>query len=157
MRTFVRWALPFLCVLALFAFLVFYKTSTATQGNFFSGTFGGVSLNIELATTSQAQLKGLGSRTSIPEAYGMLFVFPKDDYYGFWMKDTLIPLDMFWLDAKGQVVSIKQNALPKSYPTAFYPSVPARYVLETRAGFALLHGIATGTPLLLQSWSTVSK
>ena len=87
----------------------------------------------------------------------MLFVFPKDDYYGFWMKDTLVPLDMFWLDDKGQVVSIAQDVATTTFPHVFYPSSPARYVLETLAGFARQHAIATGTPLLLQNIPSVSK
>jgi uncharacterized membrane protein (UPF0127 family) len=87
----------------------------------------------------------------------MLFVFPKDDFYGFWMKDTLVPLDMFWLDHKGHVVWTAQEVATSSYPHVFYPSAPARYVLETAAGFANIHGVATGTPLLLNNFPTVSE
>ncbi len=119
--------------------------------------FGGVSLNIDYATTEAAREKGLGGRTSIPSDYGMLFVFPKDDKYGFWMKDTLVPLDMFWLDAQGHVVSIAQDVATSTYPDVFYPSAPARYVLETSAGFARAHTVATGTPLLLKNFPTVTE
>lgn len=119
--------------------------------------FGGVSLKIEYATTTAERELGLGGRISIPSDYGMLFVFPKDDLYGFWMKDTLIPLDMFWLNAQGQVVSIAQDVATSSYPHVFYPSTPARYVLETVAGFAEGHHIQLGTPLLLKNLPSVSK
>lgn len=122
-----------------------------------TASFGGVSLRIEFATTSAEREKGLGGRTSIPEDYGMLFVFPKDDLYGFWMKDTLIPLDMFWLDSKGQVISIAQDVATSSFPHVFYPTIPARYVLETRAGFTRTHNIATGTPFLLKNLPIVSE
>ncbi|MHB8914065.1 MAG: DUF192 domain-containing protein [Minisyncoccota bacterium] len=125
-----------------------------------TASFGGVSLRIELATTPAEREKGLGGRTSIPEGFGMLFVFPEDGLYGFWMKDTLVPLDMFWLDDKGQVVSIAQDVATSSYPHVFYPSLPARYVLETAAGFARAHAIATGTPLssqLLKNLPIVSE
>jgi uncharacterized membrane protein (UPF0127 family) len=87
----------------------------------------------------------------------MLFAFPTDDFYGFWMKDTLIPLDMFWLDAQGHVVTIASDVSPSSYPHVFYPTGAARYVLETSAGFASAHAIATGTPLLLNNFPIVSK
>ena len=87
----------------------------------------------------------------------MLFVFPTEDRYGFWMKDTLIPLDMFWLNDQGQVVWLEQDVTPDTYPEVFYPAQPVRYVLETNAGFAAAHAIATGTPLLLQNWPTVSN
>ncbi|MHB8914174.1 MAG: DUF192 domain-containing protein, partial [Minisyncoccota bacterium] len=122
-----------------------------------TASFGGVSLRIEFATTSAEREKGLGGRASIREDYGMLFVFPKDDLYGFWMKDTLVPLDMFWLDSKGQVISIAQDVATSSFPSVFYPAAPARYVLETSAGFARNHDIATGTPLLLKNLPIVSE
>ncbi len=137
--------------------LSFYRTEPQGTGHYVRGEFGGVSLRIEFATTTAAREKGLGGRKSIPSDYGMLFVFPYDGYYGFWMKDTLIPLDMFWLDDKGQVVSIAKNVATSTYPRVFYPSVPARYVLETAAGFAQAHGIATGTPFVLQNWPSVSE
>ena len=120
-------------------------------------SFGGVSLRIDYATTPEARERGLGGRESIPSDHGMLFVFPRDDYYGFWMKNTLIPLDMFWLDAQGHVVYIAQDVATSSYPIVFYPSTPARYVLETAAGFARAHSIATGTPLLLKNLPVVTQ
>ena len=114
------------------AALFFYKTSTSAV----MGEFGGVSLRIEYATTTAARERGLGGRTNVPDDYGMLFIFPKDERYGFWMKDMLVPIDIFWLDDKGQVVSIAENVATSSYPNVFYPTTPARYVLETAAGFA---------------------
>ena len=119
--------------------------------------FGGVSLNIEFATTTAARELGLGGRTSIPGDYGMLFVFPDDGYHGFWMKDMVLPIDIFWLDAQGQVVSIAPNVAPSTYPNVFYPAVPARYVLETAAGFSAVHHIVNGTPLELKNFPIVSQ
>lgn len=122
-----------------------------------TATLGSVSLRLEYATTEAAREQGLGNRMSLSPNEAMLFVFPKDNYYGFWMKDTLIPLDMFWLDDKGQVVFIEKNVSPSTYPGVFYPSVPARYVLETAAGFAEAHSIVPGTMLRLQNMPIVSK
>ncbi len=122
-----------------------------------AASFGGVSLRIDYATMPEARERGLGGRESIPSDYGMLFVFPRDDQYGFWMKDTFVPLDMFWLDAQGHVVYIAQDVATSSYPNVFYPSTPARYVLETAAGFARAHSIATGTPLLLKNLPVVTQ
>jgi uncharacterized protein len=119
--------------------------------------FGGVSLRIEYAMTQEARERGLGGRAEIPEDYGMLFVFPKDDVYGFWMKDTLVPLDIFWLDDKGHVVFIAADVATSSYPNVFYSTVLARYVLETAAGFARAHGIELGTPLVLKNLPLVSE
>ncbi len=130
--------------------LLVYRTSPTAE-------FGGVSLRIDYATTEVAREKGLGGRINIPNDYGMLFVFPKSERYGFWMKDMFVPIDIFWLDDKGQVVSIVQDAATSSYPNVFYPTVPARYVLETAAGFAREHSVATGTPLLLKNFPSVSE
>ena len=132
------------------AFIV-YRTVPETA------EFGGVSLRIEYTLTEAARERGLGGRTSLAPDYGMLFVFPEDGYYGFWMKDTLVPIDVFWLDSNGHVVSLIQNVATSTYPNVFYPTAPARYVLETVAGFARTYAIATGTPLLLKNFPSVSK
>lgn len=119
--------------------------------------FGGVSLTLELATSPEARERGLAMRASIPAGYGMLFVFPKADLYGFWMRDVQVPLDIFWLDAQGQVVSMALEVATSTYPHVFYPREPALYVLETAAGFVRAHQVATGTSLELQNLPTVSK
>lgn len=156
-------------IIAGIAGIFFYRTVRTKEFVLPEASFGGVSLKIEYATTEAAREKGLGGRASIPSDHGMLFVFPNRDYYGFWMKDTLVPLDIFWLDdsagggpasnGKGQliVVSMSLNRATSTYPNVFYPSEPARYVLETAAGFAEAHLIATGTPFLLKNLPNVSK
>jgi len=119
--------------------------------------FGEVSLRLEYALNDAERELGLGGRTSVPEGYGMLFVFPDDDRYGFWMKDMLVPIDMFWLDAQGQVVYIVADVATSTYPSVLYSSVPARYVLETAAGFARAHRIVKGTPLQLKNFPSVTE
>ena len=141
-----------LLAVALLAGTVFliYKTSPTAE-------FDGVSLRIDYATTEAEREKGLGGRTTIANNYGMLFIFPKAEQYGFWMKDMVVPIDIFWLDDKGQVISIAQDVATSSYPNVFYPPTPALYVLETAAGFAQAHHIATGTPLMLKNFPIVSE
>jgi len=119
--------------------------------------FGGVSLTIDYATTEAERERGLGGRKSIPQDYGMLFIFPVEGRYGFWMKDTLVPLDIFWLDDKRQVISMSLNVATSTYPDVFYPVSPVKYVLETAAGFAKMHAIATGTVLHLRNPKSVLK
>lgn len=141
--------------------LFFYRTSPPPAEFMVqqeqTAEFGGVSLRIEYATTSAAREKGLGGRESIPDDYGMVFVFPEDGLYGFWMKDALVPLDIFWLDAQGQVVTIAPEVAPGTYPHVFYPTAPARYVLETVTGFARSHHIEIGAPLVLKSFPSVTE
>jgi len=142
-------------VIAGVATFSFYRTGLVRQPA--TGEFGGVSLRVEYATTEAEQERGLAGRNNIPGDYGMLFVFPSDGLYGFWMKDMLVPIDIFWLNAQGQVVSIASHVATSSYPNVFYPAVPARYVLETASGFAEAYSIATGTLLLLKIPPGVSK
>lgn len=147
----------FVVVVAGLAALILYKTESVPVKFDTTGEFGGVSLKIEYATTEPARERGLGGRTNIPNDYGMLFIFPNDEKYGFWMKDMIVPIDIFWLNDKGQVVSMVQNAATSSYPNVFYPTASVLYVLETKAGFASDHNIATGTPLILKNFPSVSE
>lgn len=137
----------------------FYRTSLEVLSDISepaqTAEFDGVSLRIEYATTPEERERGLGGRNEIPRDYGMLFVFPKDGLHGFWMKDTLVPLDIFWLNAQGHVIFIAADVATSSYPDVLYPATPARYVLETAAGFARAHDIKFGTPLLLKSFPSV--
>ena len=79
----------------------------------------------------------------------MLFVFDTDDTWGIWMKDMQFAIDIVWINAEGVVVSVKAAASPSSYPEAFYPSAPARYVLEVPAGYAAAQGIAEGVKVVI--------
>ena len=134
-------------LIILWGALAFYTTSKSLAH---TASFGGMSLKLDYATDEVSRERGLGGRADVPDGYGMLFVFQKSDYYGFWMKDMLVPIDIFWLDDQYHVVSITADVATSTYPDVFYPSAPARYVLETRAGFGALHGIATGTPLVIK-------
>lgn len=98
----------------------------------------------EVADTPALRELGLGNRTSLKEGKGMWFVFDTDGQWAFWMKDTLIPLDMLWVAADGAIVHIAHDVRPESYPEAFAPDAPARYVLEVPGGWAQRHGVAEG-------------
>jgi len=74
----------------------------------------------------------------------MLFVFPKDGKYAFWMKDMHFPIDIIWLSAEGSVVYMAQNVPPGSFPQTFRPDVLARYVLELPAGYAKEYNVVVG-------------
>jgi uncharacterized membrane protein (UPF0127 family) len=121
--------------------------AASAPNTFTQGSIDGVPLTLEVATSLAAQNLGLGGRTSVPDDYGMLFVFPVAADYGFWMKDMEAPIDILWLDDQGQVTTIKQDVATSTYPTVFYPSGDATYVLETRAGFAAEHKVKVGDTL----------
>ncbi|MDB5237648.1 MAG: response regulator MprA [Parcubacteria group bacterium] len=106
-------------------------------------------ISFEVVTTTADQERGLGGRTNIPPDYGMLFVFPKDDTYGFWMKDMLAPIDIIWLSDTDTIVYLRESVAPSTYPHVFYPDSPARYVLEMRDGQASARGWKIGTHVQL--------
>lgn len=83
---------------------------------------------IELAITPEERKKGLMNRKYLKENHGMLFIFPKEDYLHFWMKDTYIPLDIGFFDEDGFLIEIqKLEALSETIHTS---SKPAKYALE---------------------------
>lgn len=102
-----------------------------------------INVNAETAVTAEERAKGLMGRESLPKNYGMWFVFPSDVKDPFWMKNTLIPLDMIFVGSDMKIVDIFENAVPESTklvePKSFY-----RYVLEVHSGFASEHGIKVG-------------
>lgn len=99
------------------------------------------------ATSTVDQEKGLGDRDRLPIDEGMLFEFPEQGSYGFWMKDMRFPLDMVWIDAGKKVVAVDSNIATDTYPSVILPPSPVSYVLEMDAGQAYVFGIATGTEL----------
>jgi uncharacterized membrane protein (UPF0127 family) len=107
-------------------------------------TLDGASIHVTLARTPAEQEKGLGGRDSLLPDEGMLFVFPQDGQYTFWMKDMRFPIDIVWLSGDGRVVYIVPNLSPDTYPHSFAPSKPARYVLEVGAGFCTAHTVKIG-------------
>ncbi|MBW2995533.1 DUF192 domain-containing protein [Candidatus Woesearchaeota archaeon] len=101
---------------------------------------------VELAVTTEQRAKGLMHRTHLDEDKGMLFVFEKSDIYGFWMKNTLIPLDIIWIDENKTIVHINKDTQPcKQDPCLSYrPEKEAKYVLELSAGAADRIGLKIG-------------
>jgi uncharacterized protein len=77
---------------------------------------------------------------------GMLFVFPDERRNSFWMHNTLIPLDMFFIDSSWNVVGVVQNAVPLT-DSPRQVERRSRYVLEVNAGFAARHGYGAGQKL----------
>ncbi len=99
--------------------------------------------NIELAKTPAEQAKGLMFRESMPQFSGMLFINERERRVSFWMKNTLIPLDMFFMDSRGVVQRVHGNAIPQD-TTPIPGGDNIQYILEVNGGLAALLGFSEG-------------
>ncbi len=105
-----------------------------------------VRFDIELAVTPEERSRGLMFRESMPGRSGMLFIFDPPQRVAFWMKNTLIPLDMIFVDRAGTVTRVHEGAVPGDLsPIEGGDSVYA--VLEINAGLAERYGIRPGTQM----------
>ncbi len=111
---------------------------------------GNQDFQTELAITPAKQRQGLMFRKSMQDNQAMLFIYQKPRRVAFWMKNTLIPLDMLFFDDNARLVEIKENVPPCK--TATCPTYPARhpnikYVLEINAGLSEKLGLKVGDAL----------
>lgn len=110
----------------------------------------GTEIQAELAATFAERQRGLMFRRELPASQGMLFLFENSGRYGFWMLNTLVPLDILWLDSERRIVFISANT-PPCPPGTLCPTygsdVAAQFVLELAAGQAAAHGLTVGARL----------
>jgi uncharacterized membrane protein (UPF0127 family) len=108
-------------------------------------TVNQVTFLAEVVDTPAAMSRGLMYRTELPERHGMLFVFPDEAPRAFWMKNTLLPLDIIFINGRREIVKIQRAVPCEQAPCARYPSyAPARYVLEINGGLSEALGIVEG-------------
>ncbi len=103
-------------------------------------------VSVEIANTPEQRTLGLMYRHTLAEDAGMLFVFKAPARVSFWMKNTLIPLDIIFADADGKIIGIVRNAEPLSERWLSVDGL-SKYVLEVNAGFCARHGIVPGDRL----------
>jgi len=144
-----------LLLLAVFLATGFFLISRPTE-NFApekikSVKIAGQIIQVELALSEMERAKGLSGREVLGDNEGMLFIFETPGLYNFWMKNMKFPLDIIWLapseggDTEGmQVVHIKKDARPESYPATYGPDENAKYVLEVNAGFSEKNNLKEG-------------
>ena len=109
-------------------------------------------VRIEVANDDDTRAQGLMFRDRVPEGTGMLFMFAQSGDFPFWMKNTLVPLDMIWIDDQKRVVHVEHDVPPcKADPCPSYPPhAVAKYVLELGAGQAAKHRVVNGSTLTFQ-------
>ena len=103
---------------------------------------------VELAVTPESRQWGLMFRPDLPDDYGMLFVMPQEGILSFWMRNTLSPLDIIYINSENVVVSIARGEPLNETPLP--SAAPAKFVFEVRQGLAEVYGIEPGTTLLFQ-------
>jgi uncharacterized membrane protein (UPF0127 family) len=108
---------------------------------------GRETFTLEVAATDRARQIGLMHRRSMPQDRGMIFVFPRADDLGFWMKNTHIPLDIVYLDENGRVVSVKR--MKPLDETRVESDAPAKYAIELNEGAAGRAGVKVGDMLTI--------
>lgn len=117
----------------------------------------GTTIHVEIAADDATREQGLMYRDQLAADRGMVFFFPQSGNYPFWMKNTLIPLDMIWIDDQKRIAHIASDVPPcKADPCPSYdPGTFSKYVLEVAAGVAKRHGLANGQPLRFEEMDNV--
>ncbi|MEM3916770.1 MAG: DUF192 domain-containing protein [Candidatus Nitrosocaldus sp.] len=117
-------------------------------------TIDGIMLEVEVADTDEKRALGLMHRDGLDDSKGMLFIFPTEGRYSFWMMNMRFNIDILWIDSSGRVVYIVEDAEPCKGNSeedirqcTYYPDVRARYVLEVNSGFVREHDIGIGSSM----------
>lgn len=109
-----------------------------------TGPNGAQRFDVEVVSKEPEMAHGLMGRTYLPENQGMLFVFSPPEHVVMWMKNTLIPLDMLFMNEEGQVLCIHENAVPKSLAKIECEESAIAAVLEIGGGVAKKRGLTRG-------------
>jgi uncharacterized membrane protein (UPF0127 family) len=103
-----------------------------------------VQVRVEIADDLPEQTRGLMERTALGEDRGMLFVYQDEEVRSFWMKNTLIPLSIAYIDSDGRIVDLQDMKPLDDDPPHYVSAEPARYALEVNKGFFEEHGVKVG-------------
>lgn len=106
---------------------------------------------LEKAITAEEKAVGLMNRNSLCDNCGMIFIFPKEKVQEFWMKNTFISLDIIFINENGKIVKIHQNTKTNQTNELYNSILPAKYTIETNAGWSLKNGISTGDLIDIKS------
>ncbi len=110
------------------------------------GDWGVARFSVEVADTYDERAQGLMMRESMPRSAGMIFIYEQNQPASFWMKNTLIPLDMLFADENGVIQHIHHEAIPLD-ATPIFGGNQVRYVLEINGGMAKTMGITVGSEM----------
>lgn len=144
-----------LAVMLLIVFLGYFwpeiKTWLVRDTEMVTIYIGDVPFDVTVADTQPERSQGLSGTDPLGPNEGMLFIFDRPDYYGFWMKDMNYPIDILWFDNNRRLVHIEENVRPESYPQSFGPDERARFVVELAAFTADARQLQEGAALTMPS------
>ncbi|MCC6625039.1 MAG: DUF192 domain-containing protein [Deltaproteobacteria bacterium] len=115
----------------------------------FEGARGEVAVEVEVAQDDEQRRIGLMLRRHLADGQGMLFIMPDQRVHAFWMKNTLIPLDMIFVDEQRVVAGVVERTEPLDL-TPRSVGKPSRFVVEVPGGFAARAGIAAGDRMRIE-------
>jgi uncharacterized membrane protein (UPF0127 family) len=120
--------------------MFFYRDSSTNpyieniiSENYINANIGNNKFKLKLASTPTERMKGLMNITFLNQYEGMLFVFEKPEIQYFWMKNTLIPLDIIFLDENFRVIKIHKNTIPQNTDILYSSEKPSLYAIELNA------------------------
>lgn len=103
-----------------------------------------VRVRVEIADDAAERAQGLMNRESLGRDRGMLFVFPDEEVRSFWMRDTLIPLSIAYIDSERRIIDLQDMKALDDEPPNYVSAEPARYALEVNRGFFDERGVRVG-------------
>ncbi|MEE9432173.1 MAG: DUF192 domain-containing protein [Melioribacteraceae bacterium] len=106
-------------------------------------------IDLEFAENNNDRTDGLMYRTEMKENQGMLFIFPTERMQSFWMKNTVLSLDMLFVNSKLEIVTIHKNTKPYD-ENSYLSSAPAQYVVEVNAGYTTSQNIKEGDKVIFR-------
>lgn len=146
MRTDPVWSFVMVVALLAVGFATQAQAQCAPDQVELRGDWGQARFSVEVVDTPETRAQGLMFRESLPRSAGMLFIYESPTTASFWMRNTLIPLDMLFVDPEGRVGHIHHNARPRD-ETPIPGGDNVLMVLEINGGLAQRIGIEPGSEL----------
>lgn len=111
-------------------------------------------IDIEIAENENTRALGLMNRSKMEEKQGMLFIFMFEEMQSFWMKNTILPLDILYLNTKKEIIKIHKNAVPFQEEPGYDSEKPAMYVVEVNAGYCEKYKIKEGDKIIFSRFKS---
>lgn len=145
-----KFVLVVICIFYLLLGIVFYQYKTFIAESALPVSIYSNLEQIEIADTPEKLERGLMYRKNICQKCGILFIFSDSKPRSFWMKNTIISLDIIFIDTNGKIVAISENTIPQNDKILYSSYYPAQFVLEVNAGFSKSNNINTGDSISIE-------